>query len=336
MAPATGKKLVLAPAARRRAPINFQRSVVEGVQLSQLSALSASAQEAARRHAGDGVVRMWGSLANKRAEWERVRAGDWVLFYTGKRFAALARVASKRRDATMADAVWEPVPASWENIMFLRDMRPIDVPVPRVAALLGYDPGWNGPREFFIPASSRQQHALASYADLSALIVSLSADSSLQAGSDVGESYADIVGGSPEELHKFLERLRARSKGMRPKAKRTIVERIERDAQVVKELKDLYNGHCQVCDDTFAMVSTAKNYCEGAHIVPISSRLPGIDSYLNIAILCATCHKKLDHGGMRIYWDDQQQQMLCQWQGQSKPLARNEHMRTGWVPAPAP
>jgi hypothetical protein len=328
----TSRKLALAPAARRSAPINFERSVVNGV---QISGLPSGARVAAAPHASGGVVRMWGSLANKRAEWDRIRAGDWLLFYTDRRFAAVARVVSKRRDPTLADAVWAPQPGSWENVLFLRDVRPIDVPVSTVAALLGYASDWSGPREFFIPAPAAQQHALSNYADLSSLIVSLTADSSLRAGAEVGESYADAVGRpmSPADVKEIVDRLRARSNGMQPKARRMVVERIERDARVVLELKALYGGRCQVCDDTF-VTTAGKNYCEGAHIVPINSRLPGIDSYLNIAILCATCHKKLDHGGMRIFWDAEQAQMLYEWRGQRHPLLNNKHMHTSWTPSP--
>jgi len=46
------------------------------------------------------------------------------------------------------------------------------------------------------------------------------------------------------------------------------------------------------------------NYSEAAHIVGLERRLPGIDSYLNIVIVCATCHRKMDHGGMQIEYDD--------------------------------
>jgi hypothetical protein len=67
--------------------------------------------------------------------------------------------------------------------------------------------------------------------------------------------------------------------------------------------------------------------------VPLHRRLPGIDSYLNIAILCATCHRKVDHGGMTIRWDPASKQMMVTWQGTKKPLLHNEHIRTGWSPS---
>jgi hypothetical protein len=328
-------KLILAPAARDLGPVNFKRSVIDGVALGDLRRLSPDANAAVAAHAGGGIVRMWGSLANKSRVWERVRRDDRLLFYNGGRFAAVARVTGKRRDAQLADEVWVRGSEPWENVIFLRDMRPLDVPVSTVGALLGYKAGWKAPREFFIPAAKAQAHALGHYEDLDALVASLTADSALGSDEIAGESYVDLLGGlvSDADVKELLDRFKTKSDGMIPKARRAVVDQIERDVRLIQELKDLYDGHCQVCGETFAMIS-GKNYCEGAHMVPLRTRLPGIDSYLNVVILCATCHKKLDYGGMRIFWDAHRKQAFSEWQGQLRPLVLNEHIHTGWRRAP--
>jgi HNH endonuclease len=334
-------KLVLAPAAKRPGPINFKNSVIEGIPLEgpalkRLARRSPETVAVARAHSSNGVIRMWGSLANKDRVWERVRRGDRLLFYVGGHFAAIARVVGKRQDAPLADAVWgSQSSGSWRNVIFLKDVQALEVPVLSIGALLGYEASWNGPREFFIPRPEAQAHALDGYDDLDALVASLTADSMLSGDAETGESYADVIGGvaSDEEVKELLERLKSKSNGMSPSAKRTLVERVKRDAKLIQELKVLYDGHCQVCDDTFAMTS-GKNYCEGAHIVALSTRLPGIDSYLNVVILCATCHKKLDHGGMRIFWDAESKQAFSEWGGLLRPLVNNKHIHTGWQPAP--
>ncbi|MGA9874521.1 MAG: HNH endonuclease [Solirubrobacteraceae bacterium] len=326
--------LILAPAAGKSGSVNFKHSVIDGVALEEIAGLPAEAKDAAAAHVVNGAVHMWGSRANKNRVWERVRRGDRVLFYTGRRFAAIARVAGKRRDALLADAVWPADPDSWQNIMFLRDVRPVSLPVSTVGALLGYERTWRGPQEFYIPAPEAQAHALNSYVDLDQLIASLAADSMLGNDAEEGESYADVVGrlASDSDVKELLDRLKTRSNGMIPSAKKEIVKRIKRDVRLVKQLKDLYDGHCQVCDDTFVTIS-GENYCEGAHIVPLAARLPGIDSYLNVVILCATCHKKLDRGGMRIFWDSRRELALYEWQGRRRRLRNNKHIHTGWQPS---
>ena len=324
----------MAPAARRGAPINFRHSVRDGVPLTDFAGLPQDAAATAASHAVDGRVRMWGSMENKDAEWERVRVGDAVLFYTGGHFAAVARVAGKRRDSQLADATWDPEPGSWRNILFLRDVRAIDVSVAAIAALLGYKPNWDGPREFFFPALDVQNRALGGYEDFEDFIASLTADSSLRAGLEAGESYADVVGRveSESDVEALLRRLKARNNGAIPASTKSTIQRIKRDAELVRQLKDLYDGHCQVCDDTFRTLA-GTNYCEGAHVVPLERRLPGIDSYLNLVIVCATCHRKLDHGGMLIEWDGTTGEAVCEWQGVREPLVHNQHIHTGWSPA---
>jgi hypothetical protein len=326
-------KLILAPAAKGLGPVNFKRSVIDGVPLGELRALSPETNAAVASHAGGGIIRMWGSLANKSPVWKRVRRNDRLLFYNGGRFAAVARVTGKRRDAQLADAVWVRGSEPWENVIFLRDVRTLEVPVSTVGALLGYKVGWKAPREFFIPADKAQAHALDNYEDLNALVASLTADSMLSGDAEAGEGYVDLLGGPEANVKELLERLEAKGNGMVPAARKAVVEQIKRDVRLIDELKALYGGHCQVCDDTFVTTS-GKNYCEGAHMVPLSTRLPGIDSYLNVVILCATCHKKLDYGGMRIFWDAHRKRAFSEWQGRLRPLVHNKHIYTGWQQAP--
>ncbi len=111
-------------------------------------------------------------------------------------------------------------------------------------------------------------------------------------------------------------------------------KRIRRDATIVLKLKQLYKGKCQVCGDTFPTVKGI-NYCEAAHIVALERRLPGIDNHQNIVILCATCHRKLDHGGMRIYWDADAKRAMYAWDGQERPLRHNKHINRQWAPPDA-
>jgi hypothetical protein len=330
----TSNRIVLAPAARREAPINFRYSVRDGVRLSDLTALGPSEHGLLRRHARDGLVRMWGSMPNKDDVWSAVRRGDVVLFYTDKHFAAVAVVAGKVQDTKIADAVWNPAPDSWRNILFFGSVWSISLPVSSVAALLDYAPNWSGPREFFIPILTRQRRALSQFDSVSDFVASLTAESSLGTGGASGQSYADVIGQveSDADLRQVLAKLKARSLGTIPESTSTTVDRIKRDAKLVRDLKQLYDGHCQVCDDTFR-TTAGTNYSEAAHIVPLERRLPGIDSYLNMAILCATCHRKVDRGGMAIEWDEDAGAAMYEWQGTRKPLLTNKHIHTGWSPS---
>jgi 5-methylcytosine-specific restriction endonuclease McrA len=276
---------------------------------------------------------MWGSRSNKTQVWNQVQVGDVLLFYTEGHFAAVARVTGKVRDSQIADVAWSPVPDSWLNVLFLGEVQQIDVPVASVAAMLNYAPNWSGPREFFRPALPKQRHALAPYDSLPDFIASLTADSAVE-NAVTDQSYVDVVGqvADQSDIERLIRKLRERSADAIPEAAASTVVRIERDGSLVLQLKALYDGHCQVCDDTFAK-TTGGNYSEAAHIVPLRKRLPGIDSYENLVILCATCHRKLDHGGMTIRWDPTQKAAVVNWQGTTKPLLHNKHIQTSWTPS---
>jgi hypothetical protein len=323
-------RLVITPAVHGPARLNFERSVRTGVPRSAFARLGPEQRVLTDRHTRGGLVRMWGSRANKDSVWDAVRTGDVLLFYLKDGFAVAATVGGKAQDEDIANTVWKPVPATWRNVLFLRRIWSLDLPPAFVGALLNYKPGWY-PREFYIPRLPAQQHALAPYDSIDALIASLTGESLV--GTD-GESYADALGQveSDDDVDRIVARLKARAGNHIPQTATGTVKRIKRDAALVLELKDLYNGHCQVCDDTFATLS-GHNYSEAAHIVPLERRLPGIDSYLNIVILCATCHRKLDHGGMTIAWDEIAGQVLVTWQGRTSPLLKNKHINTGWRPA---
>lgn len=323
-------QLVLAPAAKGAAAENFRRSVHDGVQLADLPV---DVRSLASSYAVDGRVRMWGSRANKDSVWEQVRVGDRLLFYTGGRFAATARVVGRKRDRQLADAVWPPEPDSWHNVLFLRDVRTIDLPVSTIGALLGYRPGWQTAREFMIPAPAAQQHALEWNTDVADVTASLVADSLLREGAVEDQGYVERISAMDEAA--ILERIRAGKNSAIPGVSEETKKRIRRDRRLVEDLKHLYDGHCQVCDDTFR-TTTGHNYCEVGHNVPLRERSPGIDTYLNLVVLCATCHKKLDHGPMRIFWDKASKRAMYEWQGTCKPLRHNKHIHTGWKPAVRP
>jgi HNH endonuclease len=323
-------RLVMTPAVHGQARPNFERSVRTGVSPLSFARLGPEQRALTDRHTRDGLVRMWGSRANKDSVWDAVRAGDVLLFYVKEGFAVAATVGGKVQDEDIANAVWEPVPDTWRNVLFLRQVWSLDLSSAFVGALLNYKPGWN-PREFYIPVLEAQQHALAPYDSVDALIAALTGESML--GTD-GGSYVETLSQveSGKDVRRILARLKARAGNHIPETATGTVKRIKRDAALVLELKNLYDGHCQVCDDTFATLS-GHNYSEAAHIVPLERRLPGIDSYLNIVILCATCHRKLDHGGMTITWDAVGGQVVVGWQGRMVPLLKNKHINTGWRPA---
>lgn len=73
----------------------------------------------------------------------------------------------------------------------------------------------------------------------------------------------------------------------------TLVSRIIRDTPAAKALKDLYDGHCQVCGLTLQI--EGRNYCEVHHLRPLGHPHDGPDDQSNMLCLCPNHHALFDY-----------------------------------------
>ena len=87
------------------------------------------------------------------------------------------------------------------------------------------------------------------------------------------------------------------SSGIEPlpaKSRLHLTETLVSDPKVVKWIKDLYKGECQICKN---IINTPKgNYSEAAHIK--AKRDKGVDHEENVLSLCPNCHKQFDKGAI--------------------------------------
>jgi HNH endonuclease len=74
---------------------------------------------------------------------------------------------------------------------------------------------------------------------------------------------------------------------------RTEISRIVRDTKTARELKRLYNGQCQLCDD-YLEISPGEFYLEAHHLKPLGQPHSGPDVQANLICLCPNCHVLLD------------------------------------------
>ena len=78
------------------------------------------------------------------------------------------------------------------------------------------------------------------------------------------------------------------------KSRFNLTETLVSDPRVVKWIKDLYKGECQICNN---IIKTPKgNYSEAAHIR--AKRDKGDDHEENVLSLCPNCHKQFDKGAI--------------------------------------
>ncbi len=75
-------------------------------------------------------------------------------------------------------------------------------------------------------------------------------------------------------------------------------QRIIRDTQQGREVKALYDYHCQGCE--IRLEGSAGPYAEAAHIRPLGRPHNGPDTRENLLCLCPNHHVLLDYGGFAI------------------------------------
>jgi len=321
--------LFLVPATDSRARGNFERTVRQRVPLSDLDGLSPAALKVARSRRND--LAAWGTKPGKKdinvSTWLAMDYGDWVLFYFDGLFPVCARVLVREHSPTVADRLWgEENGQTWEYMYLLDGVRQVDVP--RLAALrkLGYRSGFY-PRGFTrvdrdlegrYGSVGQVLEELAGVGhDFHSVIDAVSVDDEVATALAV-----DHLDQMSEKA--LLESLSSFIASKPPAVRREIVKRFKRNLKLVRRLKRLYEGRCQVCDFTFEKGKGGR-YCEAAHIRPISLREADLDIRDNLVILCPNHHKMLDHGAMRIEFDPSKKKLFAVIEGRRLAI-QNKHI----------
>lgn len=84
----------------------------------------------------------------------------------------------------------------------------------------------------------------------------------------------------------------------KPERREYTANSIVRDANLAKQVKELYDYKCQVCGTV--LVAGNRKYAEAAHIKPVGEPHNGSDTLNNILCLCPNHHKLFDMGGFFV------------------------------------
>jgi len=82
-----------------------------------------------------------------------------------------------------------------------------------------------------------------------------------------------------------------------PEFATTLISRRIRDSALAREVKQLYEYECQICN-TAVPTFDGNSYAEGAHVRPLGRPHLGRDALANILCLCPNHHTQFDFGGL--------------------------------------
>ncbi len=143
-------RVILQPVGGQEATAHYIKTVRNQVQLSTIApVLSLESAQQLKSEFKNGWCRVWGVTpgANgvNRGKWERFAVGDRVLFCGESRVFASGSLRYKMHSRELALLLWgrDADGQTWEYTYFFGAVRDHNIPVSKLAAAVGYQPGYN-------------------------------------------------------------------------------------------------------------------------------------------------------------------------------------------------
>lgn len=137
------KRIFLAPKSNERSHANFGPSLLEGRTNSFVEPyLTEKEKEILSPYE---ILQIWGNKEVLRPRWEKMRPGDYVLFYAKGVFEYSARVVLTKFNIELGEKLW-PVDKngnSWPCLFFVDNVKKINIPIKVVQELAEYEPTWD-------------------------------------------------------------------------------------------------------------------------------------------------------------------------------------------------
>ncbi|MEM2550205.1 MAG: hypothetical protein QW689_07315 [Nitrososphaerota archaeon] len=130
---------------------NIKRSVADGVNVDELDIRDPLLKEKILKFYGAGPVKLWALKESLHGRWASLDEGDYVLFYHAGKFIYASRVFFKypftdepsqvEVGSYLAESVWgrDVDGKTWPYLFFLKDVKEIDLPLPKLNELTGYN-----------------------------------------------------------------------------------------------------------------------------------------------------------------------------------------------------
>lgn len=130
---------------------NVRRSIIEGVQIGELNfGGDRSLADVVAKKYEAGSIKLWATKKTLTSVWRKCKEGDLLLIYHRGRFVYVGEIFFKypfvensaqiEAGATLAESVWgrDVSGQTWPYIIFLKDVREIDIPLPKFKEITGY------------------------------------------------------------------------------------------------------------------------------------------------------------------------------------------------------
>ncbi len=149
-------QIFIAPRSGEQSSKNFQKTIEGGYKKSDL--IKFFSEEDKNSLKGQEILMIWGNKPSLKSRWEKMKKGDWVLFYQNGFITYVGKLLHKTHNKKLADELWgfqnnkKGTSVSWEYVFFLTDLKPVNIPYKVMADLAEYK---GSVVQGFLPYSSK-------------------------------------------------------------------------------------------------------------------------------------------------------------------------------------
>jgi len=320
--------IFLAPRSNETSHENFASTIQDGVPYSLVKPYLS--EEDKQILSDSPTLKVWGCKEKLRSRWEKMEAGDYVLFYAKGGFNYSARVVLPTFNEALGRELWpnSKTGEPWTCLFFIDQVKEVNIPIKALQGLAGYEPTWDRVQGFMklnktgTEAITEQFGSIESFIDQPPQVF-LAIEKVLETIEEESiESEADDGDTFDEEWNKALahETLGASHKEVASQRKVRIENRTQKRLVARKE-----GWACQICnwslDYTNKSGKTVKRI-DVDHIIEKSDG--GGEEVSNLWVLCPNCHVKKTLGVITI----DPKKKLIQEKGQAVELHHDSHL--GW------
>jgi len=294
--------ILLQPCSGKLAMSHFEDTIMNGVPLGYFDNKIANNELQTLRDLNTSAVKVWGFVPGKNtrdaAGWNKLEAGDLVLFSAKKEFFYMAVVHSKIHNKEIAEDLWgtDDTGRTWEYIFFIKEGKQISLPyLPTILVKADGTPYKSNhvvQGAFLLQGDNAV--AMRKYLEEKE---GASFDEENVEPTETDEvtfrkSIKDPL--TVEDAQKELEKVSVEMKNAPVKERIKVAKMLVRNPKFARLVKEKAGYVCEVCGTAPFMQKNGLPYAEAHHKSELAKTK--IDNPDDMICICPTCHKVVHFG----------------------------------------
>lgn len=296
--------IFLAPRSNETSHQNFASTIEEGVAYSLVEPYLSETDK--QTLSGSPTLKVWGCKEKLRSRWERMKPGDYVLFYAKGRFNYSARVVLPTFNEALGRVLWpnSKTGEPWSCLFFIDQVQETQIPIKSLQGFAGYEPTWTRVQGFMKLNKAGTEAIIEQFGSIEAFI-----DQPHQVfetlrivAENAGEEFVEVVVKEFRTIEELLAKARAYKGGRDSHKKSSSPRKIRIEDRVQKRIVAEIEGFaCQICNWSLSRTDKKGNIHHRIDVDHIIDKSKGGDEDLrNLWVLCPNCHVKKTVGVITI------------------------------------